>query len=74
MGFNRHTHEWGSNSKGSFCLHCGEFCEKHEEGGKDKYGFMSLPMNKRDTLMWPDKEKLTEETLKDGDNFDSWSR
>lgn len=69
MGFNQHTHEWGKNKKGSFCLHCGEFCE-HE--GKGEYEFMI--MDKSPTLMWPTGEKITEEEVERGDRFDRWSR
>jgi len=73
MAFNHHTHEWGKNKKGSFCLHCGEFCEHGDLGEKGEYA-MIMSMDKRPTLMWPTGEKITEEEVAHGDYFDSWSR
>lgn len=72
MSWNKHTHEWFSNSNGSFCLHCGEFCKSSEE--KDAHGgALYAGSMRKDSLMQPG-EKITEEKAREGDRFDPWSR
>lgn len=53
MPFNYHVHDFGENSKGCFCLRCGEFFDKKEEDNHSVLGMRFFQPNPKPDVMWP---------------------
>lgn len=59
--FNYHVHDWGENSKGYFCLRCGEWDSKSEG---DNHGLLRLfQFGPKPDVMWPTGKSKKEDYL-----------
>ena len=62
-GNNAHAHKWGENSKGCFCLTCGQFEAKEDEtSGAVPGGYMQMDCD----VLWPDKAPDPAEDIAQG--------